>query len=178
MLIAILVASVSGMAFSVLLAFAAINLKADQTIGGTALNILRRLCCSTYLGYPGSGPDNNSDSELDPHPGNFRAGKRRKYFLQCLIFKYFLFDDADCRYPVYRTWMLLYKTRFGKAQGLRRASPQAADSVGINVYKMRYAGVLISGFPGRYRWYCLYDCRGQRFCIECRRVRLPLPWPL
>lgn len=39
MLIAILVAGVSGMAFSVLLAFAAINLKADQTIGGTALNI-------------------------------------------------------------------------------------------------------------------------------------------
>ena len=38
MFIAILVAGVTGMIFSLLLGFAAINLKADQTIGGTALN--------------------------------------------------------------------------------------------------------------------------------------------
>ena len=40
MLVATLFAGVCGMAFAVLLAFASINLKADQTIGGTALNML------------------------------------------------------------------------------------------------------------------------------------------
>ena len=39
-LLAMLFAALSGAVFSLLLAFAAINLKADQTIGGTALNML------------------------------------------------------------------------------------------------------------------------------------------
>ncbi len=38
--IAVLVAALAGMMYSLLLAFASINLKADQTIGGTALNLL------------------------------------------------------------------------------------------------------------------------------------------
>ena len=44
--------------------------------------------------------------------------------------------------------MLLYKTRFGLRLMACGEHPQAADSVGINVYKMRWAGVLISGFLG------------------------------
>ena len=42
----------------------------------------------------------------------------------------------------------MYKTRFGLRLRACGELPQAADSVGINVYKMRYAGVLISGFLG------------------------------
>ena len=40
MFLAILIAAFSGAVYSLLLAFAAINLKADQTIGGTALNLI------------------------------------------------------------------------------------------------------------------------------------------
>ena len=45
-------------------------------------------------------------------------------------------------------YIILYKTRFGLRLMACGEHPQAADSVGINVYKMRYAGVLISGFCG------------------------------
>ena len=45
-------------------------------------------------------------------------------------------------------YVLMYKTRFGLRLRACGEHPQAADSVGINVYKMRYAGVLISGFLG------------------------------
>ena len=45
-------------------------------------------------------------------------------------------------------WVTLYKTRFGLRLMACGEHPQAADSVGINVYKMRWAGVLISGMLG------------------------------
>jgi simple sugar transport system permease protein len=45
-------------------------------------------------------------------------------------------------------WVMLYKTRFGLRLMACGEHPQAADSVGINVYKMRWAGVLISGLLG------------------------------
>ena len=46
------------------------------------------------------------------------------------------------------SYVLLYKTRFGLRLMACGEHPQAANSVGINVYKMRWAGVLISGFLG------------------------------
>ena len=69
-------------------------------------------------------------------------------FLDSLIFKYFYLTTPVAVVLFIIAWLLMYKTRFGLRLRACGEHPQAADSVGINVYKMRYAGVLISGFLG------------------------------
>jgi simple sugar transport system permease protein len=51
-------------------------------------------------------------------------------------------------FVVIAAYIVLYKTKFGLRLMACGEHPQAADSVGINVYKMRWAGVLISGALG------------------------------
>ena len=118
--ISICLSAAAGVLYSSLLAFSAINLKADQTIGGTALNLL-----STAIALVVAKRYNGSQSaklSYDNSP--------------------FIFQIGGLTVNVF----LLYKTRFGLRLQACGEHPQAAGSVGINVYKMRWAGVLISGF--------------------------------
>ena len=133
--ISILVAALSGMVFSLLLAFASINLKADQTIGGTALNML-----ATAIAIILAKNFNGSTSSKINYTNNA-----------------FLFKIGSLELSVFVplgivlliiSYIVMYKTRFGLRLRACGEHPQAADSVGINVYKMRYAGVLISGVLG------------------------------
>ena len=134
--LAIFVAALSGMVYALLLAFASINLKADQTIGGTALNML-----ATALAVILAKMYNGSTSSKVSYTNNA-----------------FLFKIGGLDLSVFIplgivllivSYIVMYKTRFGlRLRAWPASSPQAADSVGINVYKMRYAGVLISGVLG------------------------------
>jgi simple sugar transport system permease protein len=149
MLIAILVSAVTGMVFSVLLAFAAINLKADQTIGGTALNTFApAFAVVTTWAVQGQGLTTiqiPSWIRITQESFGLPAGEG---FLDMLIFKYFYLTTPIAVVLFFAAWIVMYKTRFGLRLRACGEHPQAADSVGINVYRMRYAGVLISGFLG------------------------------
>ena len=133
--LSILVAALAGMVYALLLAFASINLKADQTIGGTALNMLATaLAVILAKNYNGS-----TSSKVSYTNGAF------------------LFKIGDLELSIFIplgivllviSYIVMYKTRFGLRLRACGEHPQAADSVGINVYKMRYAGVLISGLLG------------------------------
>ena len=134
-LAAVVAAAVCGMLYSLLLAFASINLKADQTIGGTALNML-----ATAIAMILAKHFNGSTSAKISYTN-----------------KPFLFSIGGLELSIFIplgivllvvSYIVMYKTRFGLRLRACGEHPQAADSVGINVYRMRYAGVLISGFLG------------------------------
>ena len=134
-LISVLVAALAGIVYSLLLAFASINLKADQTIGGTALNLLATaiaVVIAKYFSDSGSAKLNYSNKPFLFSIGGLELSVFVPLGLILLVVSY----------------IVLYKTRFGLRLRACGEHPQAADSVGINVYKMRYAGVMISGVLG------------------------------
>ena len=131
-LISVLVAALAGMVYSLLLAFASINLKADQTIGGTALNLLATaiaVVIAKYFSDSGSAKLNYSNKPFLFSIGGLELSIFVPLGIVLLVISY----------------VVLYKTRFGLRLRACGENPQAADSLGINVYKMRYAGTTISG---------------------------------
>ena len=133
--VSILAAGLAGIVYSLLLAFASINLKADQTIGGTALNIL-----ATAIAMVIAKRVNGTQSpKLDYLNGPFI------FEIKGLTLNWFIVLGIVLLFAAY---VLLYKTRLGLRLRSCGEHPQAADSVGINVYKMRYTGVIFSGLLG------------------------------
>ena len=146
-----LVAAAFGALFSLLLSFASINLRADQTIGGTALNQFAPAFAVvmtwaiqgqglTTIAIPSWVRITRETFGLAPVEG--------PSFWNNLIFKYFYLTTPIAVILFIVAYIVMYKTRFGLRLRACGEHPQAADSVGINVYRMRYAGVLISGFLG------------------------------
>jgi len=133
----------AGMVFSLLHAFASINLKADQVISGTALNILAG-GMTVYL----------SQILFNQQRTRAFSSGLRKITVPLLekipIIGPILFREI---YPTFYvavalvllTWFIVFKTPFGLRLRSCGEHPQAAASMGINVYAIRYAGVIISG---------------------------------
>lgn len=138
--LAVLVISVlCGAVYSMLLAFACINFKADQTLVGTALNLLAAAAATVIAKSINIIEDPNNVSSTVQY---VEAKKALVVNIGKFQFNWFMlvaFIALVCAY------VILYKTRFGLRLMACGEHPQAADSVGINVYTMRWAGVLISG---------------------------------
>lgn len=133
---------VLGVLFSALLAVACINFKADQTIVGTALNMLGVAAATVIVKAI------NTAANPDDVSSTIQYATAKKAFLVNIggfEFNWFMLVAIVALVLAYIT---LYKTRFGLRLMACGEHPQAADSVGINVYKMRWAGVLISGMLG------------------------------
>ena len=129
--VALLVAALVSMLISVLHAIASVDLKADQTISGTGINLLAAgitvfACQRIY------GTDRSTEFKM-------RMVKDELGFYPTLYIAIVV---------VVLAWFLLYKTPFGMHLRACGEHPAAADSVGINVRRIRYIGVLSSGFLG------------------------------
>lgn len=145
LLMAILIATLTGILYSALHAFASVNMFADQTISGTAMNMFAA-AFSIFVARSIVGIQQVSFSNL------------------FLIRKVPLLGDIPIIGPMFfqNTYIttflgililivssiVLYKTRFGLRLRSAGEFPQATDAAGINVKKIRWAGVLISGALG------------------------------
>lgn len=142
---AVLAAIVSGTIFMSLHAFASINMKADQTISGTALNILAAgltiYLCSVM--YDAKSTPTYSTAHIFgtvsipllkdiPILGKFFFTNNYPYIYVAVILTFV-------------TWFIVYKTPFGLRLRSCGEFPQASASMGIDVMKTKWAGVLISG---------------------------------
>ena len=134
--VSILASAVAGILYSLLLGFSAIT---DQTIGGTALNML-----ATAVAIVAVKAFNNSSAA-----GNGAASAKLSYSNKAFIYKIgpltiniFLIIGIIILIVSY---VFLFKTKWGLRLRACGEHPQAADSVGINVYQWRYTGVMISG---------------------------------
>mgnify|MGYP001201171661 CR=1 FL=1 len=142
LLLAILIAAATGVLISLAHAYASINMKADQVISGTAINmfapafaiyVARMIRTVQQIPFV-----NQFRIEKVPVLGNIPV-------LGGLLFQNTYITTYLGFAILVVSWMVLYKTRFGLRLRSCGEHPQAADSVGINVYRMRYAGVAISG---------------------------------
>ncbi|MBO4394073.1 MAG: ABC transporter permease [Spirochaetales bacterium] len=131
-----------GVLYSSLLAVAAINFKADQTIVGTALNMLGTAAATVIVKAINTAANPNDVSSIIQY---IEPKKKFVVYFGSFEFNWFMLITVlilAC------AWFVLYKTKFGLRLMACGEHPQAADSVGINVLKMRWAGVLISGGLG------------------------------
>ena len=141
-ILSILAAIAFGMLYSCLLGVACINFKADQTLVGTAMNLLATAAATVFVKAmnTAANPDNHS-SEIS------YVLAREKFMVSIggFEFNWFMLLVVIAVVVVY---ILLYKTKFGLRLMACGEHPQAAASVGVSVFKMRWAGVLISGAYG------------------------------
>ena len=150
-IMAMLVSAALGALFSLLLSFASINLKADQTIGGTALNLMApamvlfliRIIDGQNILDMTTG-DSATWFMLKKSTFGIPKSQNIGFLGETFLNKVYL-ATYICILLFIIMSILLYKTRFGLRLRACGENPQAADSLGINVYKMRYAGTTISG---------------------------------
>ena len=141
-LLTVLASILLGMIYSLLLAVAAVNFKADQTLVGTAMNLLGTAAATVFVKAMNTAADpDNVSSTIQYLDG-------RKAFLVNIGGFEFNWCMLLAVIALVIAYVVLYKTRFGLRLCACGEHPQAEESVGINVYRMRYAGVLISGVLG------------------------------
>ncbi|WP_409275742.1 ABC transporter permease [Neobacillus sp. SCS-31] len=138
---ALFAAMVAGILFATLHAFASINLSANQIISGVAINLIaaaltiflaRNMTGSGNIGVRGFSPKSVPVLSEIPVLGNL-------FFTKTYPTTWFIL------FILFVSTFILYKTRFGLRLRSCGEFPQAAEAAGINVLRIRYAGVLISG---------------------------------
>jgi general nucleoside transport system permease protein len=121
----------AGAATAFVFAIAVIRFEADQVVAGFAISMLMLGLPAVISGrlYDASGSTNQIDkANLLPEAVN---GLPIASLLAFLL--------------VPAAWYVLYKTPFGLRLRAVGENPAAADSAGVNVYKLRYTAVIISG---------------------------------
>lgn len=143
-LVGVLAAVFAGLLVAALHAAATVSYRADQVVSGTAINML-------FLGVPAL-----LSGALFDSTGATRQLSKDEVLPDVMIFRpesspalASIFNHKPIVYLAFAvvavTVYVLYRTRFGLRLRAVGENPEAADTAGVNVKRMRYAGVLISG---------------------------------
>lgn len=145
-LLAILVGGFAGVIFALIHAVATITLRADHVVSGTVLNLLAPAFAVFLVKVIyGKGQTDSIRESFGKFSFPILADIP---VLGDLFFKNTSLMGYVAIAVAFVSWFILYKTKFGLRLRSVGEHPQAADTLGINVYAMRYAGVLIAGFLG------------------------------
>lgn len=145
-LVAVLVGGLAGLLFAIIHAVATITFRADHVVSGTVLNLLAP-ALSVFLVkvFYGKGQTDSISQSF----GRFSFPLLADIpVIGPIFFKNTSLMGYLAIVTAFVAWFILYKTKFGLRLRSVGEHPQAADTLGINVYAMRYAGVLIAGFLG------------------------------
>jgi simple sugar transport system permease protein len=142
----LLAGAIIGLLFSVIHAVATVTLRADHIISGTVMNLLAP-ALGVYLIKIIYGKGQTSMIEQNFGYVNVPALSKIPFIGEIFFTKtsYAAWLSIIVAFVAY--WVL-FKTRFGLRLRSVGENPQAADTLGLNVYALRYTGVLISGVLG------------------------------
>lgn len=145
LILGMLIAAMSGIIYSLLLSFASVTMKANQVITGTALNLLipAAILLFSKMFFSSDGITTNMNFYIREIPILSKIPVLGPMFFQRTYLTVFI----SIIFLIIAI-IVFYKTKFGLRLRACGEHPHAADSVGINVHKMRYAGVSISGILG------------------------------
>ncbi len=137
--IGVLCAALAGGVLALLHAVAAITCQADQTISGVAINLLGPALAVFFcrLAFDGSTMSYPVANKLPKIFGSGVEGIWANLNVDIMVVVALLFAVA--------MWFVLYRTKWGMRILAVGENPAAADTLGINVYKTRYACVILSG---------------------------------
>lgn len=144
--LALLVGGLAGVVFSLLHAVATVHFRADHVVSGTVLNLMAPALTVFLVKvlYNKGQTDNIQESF-----GRFDFPILSDIpFIGDIFFKNTSIMGYVAIATSFLAWFIMFKTKFGLRLRSVGEHPQAADTLGINVYMMRYAGVMISGFLG------------------------------
>ena len=138
----LLVAILAGGSMALLHAVLSIHLRADQIIGGTAINFLS-LGLTGYLFIDIYGQE-GTPTDISGHPGGAsRVPDGVPFFGEVFADLNLMIWIAIILIPL--SWVVLFKTPLGLRIRAVGEHPKAADTVGISVYRIRYGAVVLSG---------------------------------
>ena len=135
----------AGAAFGLIHAIACVSFGADQTISGTAINFLAPglaifLCKAMFDNSTDTPPIDTASKLPKLFDGMFPVGSFANNVFSTYVPAYL------CFILVAVVWFIFYKTRFGLRLRAVGEHPKACDTLGINVFRIRYICAIISGF--------------------------------
>jgi len=147
--LALILAAIAGGVFSLIHAFASVTLRADQVISGTGINLLAN-GLTVFICQLVFHMDRSMNYRMGMRPGLFGIYPTLWIALAILAL----------------AWFMLYKRPWGLRLRAAGEHPQALVASGVNVVKIRYTAIIISGLLAGLAGGCIVLTQDIQFTVS------------